>query len=180
MTPQPVSGWQKASTIATWVQVTIVAFSGLMIWNQLRQQKLQLAQQVNLSRAANTQMLASLITPLNLKVTDRNVAELWVKGFDGINKIKDPTERQIQTEQYHSLLASNMVFYENVYTQYKAGLLDPEIYNGWDKDLAAFIQKHKLAGYWDEWKDLYRADFAARVSEIIETQKRASAQSAKP
>jgi len=40
MTPQPVSGWQKASTIATWVQVTIVAFSGLMIWNQLRQQKL--------------------------------------------------------------------------------------------------------------------------------------------
>jgi hypothetical protein len=180
MTPQPVSGWQKAQTIATCTQVVIVAFSGYFIFNQLRQQKLQLAQQVNLSRAANTQTLTSLITPLNLKLTDRQIAELWVKGFDGIDKVADENERAIQREQYHALVASNMVFYENVYSQYRAGLLDPEIYQGWDRDLADFIQKHKIARYWDEWKRLYRNDFAQRVDEIIQSQTPASQQPAKP
>ncbi len=180
MTPQAPSGWQKAQTIAACTQVVIVAFSGFLIFNQLRQQKLQLAQQVNLSRAANTQTLTNLITPLNLKLTDRQMAELWVKGFDGIDKLADENERAIQREQYHALLASNMVFYENVYSQYRAGLLDPEIYQGWDRDLADFIQKHKIARYWDEWKRLYRNDFGQRVKEIIQSQPQVAPQPAKP
>ena len=180
MTPQPPSGWQKAQTIATCTQVVIVAFSGFLIFNQLRQQKLQLAQQVNPSRAANTQTLTNLITPLNLKLTDRQMAELWVKGFDGIEKVADKNERAIQREQYHALVASNMVFYENVYSQYRAGLLDYEIYQGWDRDLADFIQEHKIAKYWDEWKRLYRNDFGQRVDEIIQSQPKVAPQPANP
>jgi hypothetical protein len=179
-TPQPPSGWQKAQTIATCTQVVIVAFSGFLIFNQLRQQKLQLAHQVNLSRAANTQTLTNLITPLNLKLTDRQMAELWIKGFDGIDKVEDKNEQAIQREQYHALVASNMVFYENVYSQYRAGLLDYEIYQGWDRDLADFIQKHKIARYWDEWKRLYRNDFGQRVNEIIQSQPPLPPQAAKP
>ena len=173
-----VSGWQKASTIAACSQVIIVAFSLFFIWSQLRQQKLQLAQQtrqldqqVELSRAANTQALVGLIIPLNLKVTDRGLADLWIKGEEGINKVSDIREREINMQQYDKLLASYMVFYENAYSQWCAGLLDEDIYNGWDNDLAGFIEEHKIAKHWDEWKHLYRKGFRDRVSEIIASPK---------
>jgi hypothetical protein len=57
-----------------------------------------------------------------------------------------------------------------VYSQYRAKLLDEEIYQGWDKDLAFFIEKHQIAKHWDEWKDLYRKDFSDHVYQIIKSQ----------
>lgn len=175
MTNHTVSGWQKASTVATYLQVVIVALSAWLIWSQLRQHRLSLDQQVKLNRAANTQTLVSLMTPLNLRRTDREIAELYVKGAEGIEKIPDEHERDIQRERYESLLASNMIFYENVYSQYDAGLLDQKIYDGWDKDLAVFIEAHQIAKHWDEWKDLYRKDFSDHVSQIIASQKQKNA-----
>jgi hypothetical protein len=163
--------------VAACLQVIVVACSLGFILCQLRQQRLQLAQQtlqldqqVKLSRAANTQTLVDLITPLNLRVTYREIAELWVKGDDGIDSVVSVKEREIQREQYSTLVASYMVFYENAYSQYRAGLLDEEIYKGWDKDLASFLEEHHIAKHWDEWKDLYRKDFSDHVSQIIATQ----------
>ncbi len=166
-----VSRWEKASTLATFLQLLVVVVSLWFIGYQLQQQKVQLDQQVKLSRAANTQTLVDLITPLNLKVTDRGMAELWVKKDEGIDKVSDVKERKIQKEQYWTLIASYMVFYENAYSQFRAGLLDEDIYNGWDKDLAGFIEERKLATHWDDWKDLYRKDFSDHVYQIIASQK---------
>ena len=105
-----ISSWQKASTVATYLQLIVVGISLLFISSQVRQQKLQLAQQtlqlkqqVNLSRAANTQTLVDLITPLNLKVTERGTTELWIKGDDGIDKVADVKERELEREQYWTL-----------------------------------------------------------------------------
>jgi hypothetical protein len=95
------------------------------------------------------------------------MAELWLKGEEGINKVFDRRERELKMQQYDHLLASYMVFYENAYSQCVAGLLDEEIYNGWDKDLAGFIEEHKIAKNWDQWKHLYREGFSNRVSQII-------------
>lgn len=174
MTREKVSGWQIASTIATCVQVVIVTISLSFIWSQVRQQKQQLEQQTRqvdqqtkLSRAANTQSLVNLLTPLNLRVTDRAMIELWVKGDCGISKVSDPNEQAIQREQYETLLASNMVFYENAFSQYRAGLLDQEVYDGWDKDLTNFIDERRIATHWTGWRDLYRKDFTERVNAII-------------
>lgn len=166
-----VSRWQKASTLAAFLQVGAVLSSLYFIGSQLNQQKLQLEQQIKLSRAANTQALVNLLTPLNLRVTDRAMTELWVKGDCGIDKVSDVKEREIEREQYETLVANNMVFYENAYSQYRAGLLDEEIYEGWDKDLAGFIEEHRIARHWDEWKDVYRKDFSDHVYQIIASQK---------
>lgn len=67
-----------------------------------------------------------------------------------------------------------MVFYENVYSQYRANLLDEQIYKGWDRDLAIFIEKHRIADQWGPWKKLYRKDFSNHVDEIILCQKQPS------
>jgi hypothetical protein len=178
MSNHTVSWLQKASWVATCLQVVVVGFSLYFIWSQVRQQKeqlgqqtLQLSQQLKLSRAANTQALVNLLTPLNLRVTDRAMAELWVKGECGINKVSDEKEREIEMEQYETLVASNMVFYENAYSQYRAGLLDEQIYEGWDKDLAEFIESRQIARHWDDWKDVYRKDFSDHVYQIIASQK---------
>lgn len=166
-----VSCWEKASTVATFLQLLVVGVSLWFIGDQLRQQELQLDQQVKLSRAANTQTLVDLVTPLNLRVTDREMAELWVKGDDGIDKVSEVKEREIEKVQYRTLVFSYMVLYENAYSQYRNGLLDKEIYDGWDKDLEGFIEDHKIEKHWDQWQDAYRKDFSDHVYEIIRRQK---------
>ena len=168
--------WQRAAWVAACVQVVVVGFNLIFISSQLRQHRLQLTQQtqqlnqqVELSRAANTQALANLIIPLNVRVTEPGKAQLWIKGEDGINKVSDTTERAVQTQQYRKLVASYMVFYENVYSQCLAGLLDEEIYNGWDHHLADFSEEHRKDRHWDQWKHLYHKGFSNRVSQIIAT-----------
>jgi hypothetical protein len=115
--------------------------------------------------------LVDLITPLNLRLTDHEIADLWVRGYDGIQAIPNPRERKIKRQQYDSLIASQMVFYENVYSQFCEGLLEKEIYEGWDRDLADFIKDRALRVHWDGWKNLYRSGFREHVSEIIEFQR---------
>lgn len=164
MNQQKVSGWEKASTIATFLQTGAVVVSLVFIVYQLHQQ-------TKLSRAANVQALVNLVTPLNLKVTDREMTELWLKGEEGIDKVVDAKERDVERERYETLVASYMIFYENVYSQYHKGLLDDDIYKGWDKDLESFIEDHQLEKHWDEWKGSYHKDFSGHVDEIIKAQK---------
>jgi len=174
MSNNTVPGLQKAAWVAaclqvviTCLQVGIVGFSGYLIYSQLQQQKVNLDQQLKLSRAANTQTLASLLTPLNLKITDREMADLWVKGFEGINQIPNEQERAIQNERYKSLLVSTMIFYENVYSQHLADLLEPTIYEAWDKALVAFLDQPGMDEFWNERKKYYRKEFSDHVDEIL-------------
>jgi hypothetical protein len=171
-TGQPtISSWEKWSTVATLGQFIIVAVSLGFIWWQLQQQTAQLDQQLKLSRAANTQALVDLITPINLRLTDYEMAELWVMGDDGIKKIANAKSRKVKQEQYEDLLASHLIFYENTYSQFCHRLLEPEIYEGWDKDLASFLRERKLEAHWNQWRNLYHDDFRNHVDEIIEFQK---------
>lgn len=167
----PTSPWEKWSTVATVGQLLVVAISLGFIWWQLQEQTAQLDQQLKLSRAANTQALVDLITPINLKLTEPEMAELWVLGDEGIKKITNPKSRSVKQEQYANLVATHLVFYENVYTQFCHQLLDPEIYDGWDKDLASFIKDRRLEPHWNKSKDLYRSDFREHVDEILQFQK---------
>src|SRR6185436_12110986 len=133
MCTNTTSIWEKIMTVATCLQVVAVVVSLYLIVRQLDQQTLQLDQQLKLSRATNIQSLVDLITPLNLRATENEMAEIWVKGDCGIARVSDEKARDIQREQYVTLVASYMVFYENVHSQYRAGLLDQDIYDGWDK-----------------------------------------------
>jgi hypothetical protein len=167
MSNSKVSGWEKAATIAACIEAFVVAATLFFISFQVYQQK-------KLAKAANTQALVELITPLNLRTTDGEMTKLWVMGEDGINQVPDLKEREIMYERYSTLVSSFMVFYENAYSQCRDGLLDPEISEGWDKDLADFVEEHNIAKHWDEWKGLYRPGFQHRVSQIIAWQTSAS------
>jgi len=156
----PVSGWQKFSTVITCLQLVVVITSVLLIRSQLHQQ-------VDLNRYGNTQSLVGLVTPLDLRTTDPQIAGLWVMGDEGIDKITDITERRTKRQQYQQLVANYLVFYENVYSQYKNGVLDQEIYDGWRADLASFICQHKIARHWNERRQFYRPDFRSDIDSLI-------------
>ena len=158
--PNKVSRWQKASTVVTCLQLVVVITSVLLIRSQLRQQ-------VDLNRFGNTQSLVGLVTPLDLRSTDPEIARLWVTGDEAIDRIADDTERRAKRHQYRQLVANYLVFYENVYSQYKNGVLDQEIYDGWMADLASFICEHKIARYWNGEREFYRTDFRNNVDKLI-------------
>ncbi len=162
MTPSvsPTSGWEKASTIAQWFQALAVVISLIFIASQLQQQ-------AKLQSASNVQSLAELMTSLNLRLTEPHQAALWEFGVDEINKTADPRERAIKESEYLTLLATFLIFYENVYSQYQEGLLKKNIYLGWDRDLELLIRDHPIEKYWDDWKDAYQEDFRKHVDTIV-------------
>jgi len=65
--------------IATWVQSGAVLVSLIFIGYQVQQQ-------TSLSRAANVQTSVGLITPLNLKLAEPDMAKIWREGSEGFKK----------------------------------------------------------------------------------------------
>lgn len=128
-----------------------------------------------LSRAANTQSLATQITPLNLKTAEPESAALWLRKHDGIENGQQRELKEIQLLQYHSLLSSYLIFYENAFLQHQQKLLDDEIFHGWTNDLRSFVAYHELERYWSQWRGSYHPKFAAFIDSIIHDPKKAAA-----
>jgi hypothetical protein len=151
---------EKGSAAATWLQTFVLFFSLLSIAYQVRQQ-------TSLIGAANAQASVALITPLNLKLTEHEMAKVWLEGSRGFKAAPD-NEDEIKKTQYENLLITNLVFYENVYSQHEEGLLDEAIFSGWKEDLKTFISEWHVEQYWDDKrKKKYRPDFGADVDRFI-------------
>lgn len=164
-----VSGWERASVFASWTQTLAVIASLIFIAYQLKQQTAQLDQQVKLSAAANVQASVALITPLNLQLTGHDIAKAWLMGEKRLEKHANIGEKEIAMNQYEYLVASNLVFYENVFWQYGKGLLDKEIFQGWDNDLQGFLQSEHIETYWPAWRCSYHQAFRDRVDQLLKT-----------
>jgi hypothetical protein len=171
MCTKSISRWEKLTTTASFLQLLVVAISLIFIGYQLRQQKLELDREVNLSKAANMQSLVALITPLNLRLSEREMAALWSSGPAEIDKLPNQKDRETKKKQYDSMIGSFLDFYENAYLQYRKGLLDADVFKGWDRDLEGFIAERQLAKNWDEYRDYYHKDFSDHVYGIIAAQK---------
>lgn len=167
--------WERASHIAQCIQAVAVTVTlGFIVYqlgqqayhlaqqsHQLHQQAEALQQQVALTRASNVQSLAEMMIPINMKLTETEMANLWKNG--------PPADDDIMESKYESLLANYLIFYENVYSQYQAGLLPQKIYLGWDADLEGVIMRQPIECYWPDWKDGYHEDFRKHVDELVNT-----------
>ena len=127
---------------------------------------LQIRQQAQFTRAANVHSLTELMATLNMRLTEPEMAELW-EYSDEISSISDKKERTIKESQYTTLLASHLLFYENVYSQHQAGLLPEHIYNGWDADLQGIVESQPIEKYWDEWRGAYHENFRDYIDALI-------------
>lgn len=139
----------KIAAIAAIIESLFVVVSVILIVVQLRKQ-------TELARAANSQSSFELSSPFNLElIRDRDFARLWLQGPD----ISDP----IDVFRHESLTTWWLLLHENIYFQWKRGLLDDEAYLPWEKDLLDFVDRVNLRRIWPKIRDFYQGGFASHV-----------------
>jgi hypothetical protein len=161
-----VSGWEKASVLATILQTVVVVASLWYIADQEKQQTL-------FARASNTKSLADTSIQLTYQVAqDEKLAKLWLTSMQdyeakGDAVFKDETEKF----QFRNFVVAQMIFYENIYYQNKQGLLDPEVFCEWQRDLDEFIDSYRpylKKKYWTPATGpLYYEEFRKHVDSEI-------------
>jgi hypothetical protein len=156
--------WQIASAIATIVQGVVVIISLIFIWRQIQLQTKQISFQTDLAKAANTQALVGLSSPLNIDlIKDPQMAKLWVEGaveFEGYSKV--------DKFRYETLLFWWLILYENVYYQKQKGLLDEVIYTAWEYNLRHFVESKKLQLHWEGMKNFFQQEFIDHVDRVVQ------------
>ena len=148
---------QALANASTIVQAIFFIVSVFFIWYQIREHN-------RLTRAANTQALVALSSPFLLQLSqDRNLAELWVNGTKNFD-----TMDEVERFRYQQLLFWWLILHENIYYQYQSGLVDENMFRGWQTELQAFIRDKRIDLFWDgEMKRYFRADFQRNVEELI-------------
>lgn len=155
--------WQVVGILAAIAQTLAVIVSLFLILRQIRQQTQQLEQQTKLTRIANTQELVNLSSPFNLElIKDHNMAALWVNGLKEYNQFDE-----VKKYQYEGLLIWWLILHENIFYQWKKGMLEDEAYNPWKYDLQCFVEKKLSKSIWDELKAAFQSEFRARVTNMI-------------
>jgi hypothetical protein len=153
----------RVMAVTSVAQLLVVVFSLYFINSQLKTQNAQLQQQTDLTKAANAQTLVALDMPGNLQEVEHpEVAKLWLKGERGA-KFKD----DIESDQYDTLLATELTFHENVFIQCKNKLLDDEVYTAWHEDLKNLIRSQHLEDFWADAKWSYHELFRNHVDELL-------------
>lgn len=116
-----------------------------------------------LVRAANTQSLVALSSPFHLcLIQDRKLAEMQVHGAAQYEAMDE-----IDRYRYQGLLIWWLVYHENVYYQWRQGLLDDASYAPWAVELELFIEQHRLGDRWDTMRRQFQTEFAEHVSRLI-------------
>ncbi len=116
-----------------------------------------------LVRAANTQALVSLSSPFNLAlIQDRKMAEFFARGPVNLHQMDD-----VDKYRYKTLLIWWLIFHENVFHQWRQGLLTNHSFQAWLNDLKQFVRQQKLWLQWDEMKEPFEHAFVIHVEAVI-------------
>jgi hypothetical protein len=116
-----------------------------------------------LTRTANTQALVQLASPFYLGIFgERETAELCLRGareYEALDKV--------DRYRYRHFLIWWLIFHENVYYQWRNGLLDDHSYKPWLEDLKLFTLDYNLSDHWIALKGLFQTEFAEHVELLL-------------
>lgn len=159
MKPIPLASTdlQALANIVSIVQGVFVIISVFFIWYQIRDRN-------RLSRAAITQSLVELSSPFLIQLSqDRKLAELWVNGSRNYD-----TMDEVERFRYQQLLFWWLILHENIYYQHHNGLVDEQLYQGWQIELQEFIRAKQLGLFWDkDMRRFFRTEFRQAVEQTI-------------
>ena len=130
--------------------------SVVMLFRELRENN-------KLTRASNTQTLVEMSSPFYLGlIQDRQMAEIYLRGARALDEMDE-----VDRYRYKSLIIWWLVFHENIYYQWRNGLLDHHMYKPWANDLKTFIALQKIGALWEEMKYLFQDEFSEHITEIL-------------
>ena len=143
------------ASVSTIAQAVLVIISLGFILYQLRQG-------TKLAKAANSQAIAEQALSFNsLLIEHSDVAGLWYsygKGFPSTDKTNE--------YRYRELLVQWLILHENIYYQWKKGLLDTEIYTSWLEDLKYTVKEHNLKVISDDVRQFFPGKFGDHIVEL--------------
>ena len=117
-----------------------------------------------LTAAANNHALVEIASPFSMAIIqDRGMAELYVHG-----SIKSAEMDPVDRYRYKTLLNWWLIHHENIYYQWRKGLLEDRSYKPWVEDLKQFIKEQRLWLHWAGIRSLFQAEFATHVQKIID------------
>jgi hypothetical protein len=151
-----LNDWAEVATI---VGVLSIPLSGFFIWLQLRQQ-------TELAKLANAQALVELSSPFNLElIKDPQMAEYWVLGAKNYKNYDE-----VGQYRFKSLLIWWLILHENIFFQWRRGMLDEAVYKPWKYDLELFCHD-QLGSLWPELKSPFQAEFVKHIDELLKKPK---------
>lgn len=143
----------ELANISTIAQAILVIISLGFIWYQLKQSS-------ELAKAANSQALVEHAASFNaLLIENSELADLWY-GFG--RTFPDVTAER----RYRELLVQWLIFHENIYYQWRRGLLDSEVYNCWLSDLKFTVNNHNLEIVAKDVREVFPGKFGNHVMEL--------------
>ena len=140
----------NGAEIATIAQAVLVVVSLAFVVYQLRQN-------AELARAANAQHLTEQAASFNaLLYANADLAELWYSyGAHDADRIKQL--------RYREMLVQWMIMHENIFHQWKKGLLHSELYTPWQRDLERTVKAHKLELLSKDIRNIFPGQFGQEV-----------------
>ncbi len=145
------------ASIAIIVQGVLFVVSIALVWYQLREN-------TRLVRAANTQKLVELSIPFYLQLAqDRALMDLWQQSTQRYNELDE-----VDRARYMSLLTWWLTLHESIYHQWRSGLIDPETFASWTRDLEFWARRQNLRDHWNGLDGYFEASFARHVTALID------------
>lgn len=100
---------------------------------------------------------------------DSETARIYDLGCQG--KLKNDEDKIVNDEdkiRFKQLICSIFNFFENLHYQYKTGLLEADLWNGWDKLMQAKIKQKGVRDFWIDTKGLYSQDFQTYINSFLQ------------
>jgi len=147
-----LDAWANISTI---VQGFVVVVSIGFILYQLRQT-------AQLARAANVQSLTEQAAAFNSLLFEYpELAELWYSFGKDIEQagIADFL-------RYREMLVQWLIMHQNIYYQWRRGLLESAIYDGWRHDLETTMRDHNVAVVDTDLRHFFPGEFGEHLMDI--------------
>ena len=155
--------WEAVSAIAEVVGVIAIVVSLIYVSIQIRQN-------TKVARAATRQAIADSTENLgNDLLNNGEIAEIFVKHING-EELSAVESLRLQARCYR-----DMQHWENIYYQFDEGLVSPDQWLGFRKNLIALLGIAAYREYWDHEASHYSDNFRAEMTAIIDESNSASA-----
>ncbi len=145
-----LADWSNIAQIAQ--AILVIVSLGFIVY--------QVRASYKLARASNTQSLTAHAASFNsLLIQNADIASIWYSYGKELDKESDAL-------RYREMLVQWLIFHENIYYQWKNGLLDAEIYQSWEVDLKITIERHDLNSIGHDLKKLFPGNFGEHMDNL--------------
>lgn len=147
--------WEAVGAVGEIVGALAVVLSLVYLAVQVRQNNGMLR------RAASRDAVASVRAVNQTLIRDPGMTQIVRQGLKYPEQMDD-TDRA----RFHVFLFNFLKVYEDLHFHYKAGALEPAIWEGWVHNASAFLTTPGARSYWKERRPAFSAPFQAWVDSL--------------